>query len=620
MKSVINMTSAISFLLSAPCLPALLSYTLFPYLGRTLPSQAILDYICELKNIREKDYLGLRYQDHNKHRYWVDLSRPISHIAKQFKSDSLALRLRFRYYPAEPSHLREDVSRYQLFMQLQRDLLHGRLYCPQNQSAELAALILQAQLGDCNEAIHTGNYVSQYKLLLKQTPRIEEKIAEIHKSLSGKSTSAAELEFLEKASKLDTYGFDPYTVKDPKDPNHAVYIGVTHKGILIYQASQKVHHIPWSQLSKVDYVGKELYIYPTEAYVPPTINGTIDDGVNNKHKDRKSRLVLKYQCPSGTFAKHLWNHILSQQAFFNEQSALMIKPKFSKPRIPLLSRGSTFRFPSRRVLREIESTDIASDSELNTNGPAFVRFELPRQEPRKEQPWLIEQPAWLKQYHTLPNLKVNHNNNEVKVEQKSPVVEFTTITTTVSNSKSAPLDLQASPAPSSPVQDFPSTSSVHDDKTPSHDQTPTTATTMPDYKPWKNENVPEPDESLKANIQGDTLEVPSASVSQPLLESNAEENQVNGTASNVSKNGSLQLVEHTNNITQRSSAGQRCANVFFSTFLILLLLLAMSIALFERNDTSDWIENTAWLSHVRHSYYEPARHVLLDKYHTFFLR
>ncbi|KIH59095.1 FERM protein [Ancylostoma duodenale] len=80
---------------------------------RSQPAQSILDYICELKNIREKDYLGLRYQDHNKHRYWVDLSRPVSHIAKQFKSDSLALRLRFRYYPAEPSHLREDVSRRQ---------------------------------------------------------------------------------------------------------------------------------------------------------------------------------------------------------------------------------------------------------------------------------------------------------------------------------------------------------------------------------------------------------------------------------------------------------------------------------------------------------------------------
>ncbi|KAK6047444.1 FERM central domain protein [Cooperia oncophora] len=68
-------------------------------------------------------------------------------------------------------------------MQLQRDLLHGRLYCPQNQSAELAALILQAQLGDYDESVHVGNYVSQYKLLLKQTPRLEERIAEEHKLL-----------------------------------------------------------------------------------------------------------------------------------------------------------------------------------------------------------------------------------------------------------------------------------------------------------------------------------------------------------------------------------------------------------------------------------------------------
>ncbi|VDP08108.1 unnamed protein product [Heligmosomoides polygyrus] len=100
---------------------------------RSQTAQAILDYICEVKSIHEKDYLGLRYQDHNKHRvgvasalpffsicsfpslqYWVDLSRPISHIVKQFKSDSIALRLRFRYYPAEPSHLRENVSRFVL--------------------------------------------------------------------------------------------------------------------------------------------------------------------------------------------------------------------------------------------------------------------------------------------------------------------------------------------------------------------------------------------------------------------------------------------------------------------------------------------------------------------------
>ncbi|KAK6047445.1 hypothetical protein COOONC_15052 [Cooperia oncophora] len=51
----------------------------------------------------------------NEFKYWVDLSRPISHIVKQFKSDSLALRLRFRYYPAEPSHLERKCQQYREF-------------------------------------------------------------------------------------------------------------------------------------------------------------------------------------------------------------------------------------------------------------------------------------------------------------------------------------------------------------------------------------------------------------------------------------------------------------------------------------------------------------------------
>ncbi|PIO76973.1 FERM central domain protein [Teladorsagia circumcincta] len=453
-------------------------------------------------------------------------------------------------------------------MQLQRDLLHGRLYCPQNQSAELAALILQAQLGDYNESVHVDNYVSQYKLLLKQTPRLEERIAEIHKSLRGKSTSAAELEFLEKASRLDTYGFDPYTVKDPKDPSHAVYLGVSHKGILIYHANQKMHHIPWSYLSKVDYIGKEVYIYPMDAYVPPSCSGDFEDNHEKKHKDRKSRLVLKYHCPSGTFAKHLWNHILSQQAFFNEQSALMIKPKFSKPRIPLLSRGSTFRYPSRRVLREIENTDIASDSELAANGPAFVRFELPRQEPRKEQPWLNK-------YQTLPNMKLNHNNNEISKGDEIMDEKVATVISTPTVDAPA-TDLHAT---ASIAQSVPTPSSITDE-TMNRQSTVSVATTQDSAD--KHENVtsftvrlvkyersptasPDPDESKEDTVLRDRPGIPI--IGSP-SSSSSEERVVNRT----------------------------------------------------RSGDSNWMENTAWLSHVRHSYYEPVRHVILDKYHKYFVR
>uniref|UniRef100_A0A1I7XMV6 FERM domain-containing protein n=1 Tax=Heterorhabditis bacteriophora TaxID=37862 RepID=A0A1I7XMV6_HETBA len=602
---------------------------------RSQPAQMILDYICELKNIREKDYLGLRYQDHNKHRYWVDLSRPISHISKQFKSDSLALRLRFRYYPAEPSHLKESVTRYHLFMQLQRDLLHGRLYCPQTQSAELAALILQAQLGDYDELYHKDSYVSQYKLLLKQTPRLEEKIAEYHKLLRGKSTEVAELEFLEKASKLDTYGFDPYTVKDPKDPNCAVYFGVSYKGILIYHSNQKVHHISWAYLSKVDYIGKEMWVVPMEAYIPPTANGDLNESGGSEKMDRKSRTVLKYICPSGHFAKHLWTHILSQQAFFNEQSAIMIKPKFSKPRIPLLSRGSTFRYPSQRVLKEIESSDISVDGEARVNGPNFIRFELPRQEPRQEQPWLNK-------YNTLPNLKLNHscsNNDSIQKKlhgmdsnnSKGKTRNYLYAKTYFHHKLSVLTESQVTAVEFNPSQtvysdsQFASSFLESDDLINASDEHQSETVTSFTVRLVKYEHrqafsvryipfiMPEPkslnhSSALSENTPGVPL-----LTSTPIF-NREDKNIINGKV-HQNGNGSVQTSPTILSVTSKSKG--RMANIFFSTFLVMLLLIALLIAVFERSSDSDWVEGLPWLSHIRHAYYEPVRHYTLNKYYKF---
>ena len=50
---------------------------------------------------------------------------------------------RTKFYPADPLKLQEEITRYQLFLQLRRDLLHGRLYCTQADAAQLAAYIVQ---------------------------------------------------------------------------------------------------------------------------------------------------------------------------------------------------------------------------------------------------------------------------------------------------------------------------------------------------------------------------------------------------------------------------------------------------------------------------------------------
>ncbi|VDN02433.1 unnamed protein product [Thelazia callipaeda] len=375
--------------------------TIFQEFKKSSNAQVVLDYVCEFLNIIEKDYFGLRYQDLSKHRiinsnifqYWMDLNKP---ICKQVRGPIATLRFRVRFYPSDIGVLKEEITRYMLFAQLQRDLLHGRLYCPQNEAAVLGALALQSVIGDYDAEDRPKDYVSKYKLLLKQTEKHEEKIAEAHKQFKGLTPAEAEMEFLKRASKLDTYGFDPFTVTNKQ--KQVMYIGVTHRGIFIYHVSRMV-----------DYIGKEIIITPVQSYVSPYSSSPED--VEGLTKQQKKKNALKFQCPSAMFAKHLWRHILSQQAFFTEKDAKHIKPKFSKPRIPLLTRGSTFHFPTLRVLHEIEA---GGGNKREGPQPRFTRYPLQHQAPR------LQSYTTDIKYNSLPNARVI---NRVVEDKESVIAE-----------------------------------------------------------------------------------------------------------------------------------------------------------------------------------------------------
>lgn len=52
---------------------------------------------------------------------------------------------RFKFYPSDPMLLKEEVSRYQLVLQLRRDILHGRLYSTLSDMGALASFIIQCK-------------------------------------------------------------------------------------------------------------------------------------------------------------------------------------------------------------------------------------------------------------------------------------------------------------------------------------------------------------------------------------------------------------------------------------------------------------------------------------------
>lgn len=68
------------------------------------------------------------------------------------------LRLKVKFYSSEPNTLREELTRYQFFLQLKQDLLEGRLECTDQVAVELSALALQCKLSNTFIKDHKNNF------------------------------------------------------------------------------------------------------------------------------------------------------------------------------------------------------------------------------------------------------------------------------------------------------------------------------------------------------------------------------------------------------------------------------------------------------------------------------
>ncbi|XP_020282363.1 FERM domain-containing protein 5 isoform X1 [Pseudomyrmex gracilis] len=275
----------------------------------------ILEYVCKQLNILEMDYFGLRYVDKERERHWLDLAKT---AIKQVKDmHEIVLCFRVKFYPPDPLRLKEEITRYQVYQQLKRDLLYGRLCCSPGEAALLVACIVQSELGDYDPEIHDGNYISEHKLLKTQTPTIEEKAMDIHQTqVKGFTPEQAENYFLRIASQLDTYAVDPHPVKDP-DKGTQLHLGINHSGILTFQDSRKIQQFRWSEVQKINFEGKMFIVHVT---------------INEDLRTKKKHLV-GYKCPTATNCRHVWRCAIEQMLFFT-------LPRASDA--PVVSGGSIF--------------------------------------------------------------------------------------------------------------------------------------------------------------------------------------------------------------------------------------------------------------------------------------
>uniref|UniRef100_A0A8D0EYK5 FERM domain containing 3 n=1 Tax=Strix occidentalis caurina TaxID=311401 RepID=A0A8D0EYK5_STROC len=294
-------------------------YQFFLFLQRETKGQFLIDHICNYYSLLEKDYFGIRYVDPEKQRHWLE---PNKSIFKQMKSHPpYTMCFRVKFYPHEPLKIKEELTRYLLYLQIKRDIFHGRLLCSFSDAAYLGACIVQAELGDYDPDEHPENYISDFKIFPKQSQKLEKKIAEMHKNeFRGQSPAVAEFNLLLKSYSLETYGVDPHPCKDSMATT--TFLGFTAAGFVLLQ----------------------------------TENSTF------------SLAVLSFHTSTPAACKHLWKCGVENQAFYKYAKSSQIKTMSSSK---VFFKGSRFRY-SGKVAKEV----VEASSKIQREPPEVHRTSI----------------------------------------------------------------------------------------------------------------------------------------------------------------------------------------------------------------------------------------------------
>uniref|UniRef100_A0AAX7SDH5 FERM domain-containing protein n=1 Tax=Astatotilapia calliptera TaxID=8154 RepID=A0AAX7SDH5_ASTCA len=299
--------------------------------------------------------------------------------------------LRVKFYPPDPASLKEEITRYLVFLQLKRDLYHGRLLCKTSDAAMLAAYILQAEIGDYDPGKHPEGYSSKFQFFPKHSEKLERRIADIHKTeLIGQKPEISERNFLQKAQMLETYGVDPHPCKDVS--GNPAFLAFTPFGFVVLQGNKRVHFLKWNEVTKLKFEGKTFHIYA------------------NQKEDKK--IILTYFAPTPEACKHLWKCGVENQAFYKLEKSSQVRTVSSSN---LFFKGSRFRYSGRvakevmeqsakikREPPEIHSVSVISDGHSRCTPLLWVRV----------RPGL---PAWL--------LSTYHHSVDSEVRSRCTVLE-----------------------------------------------------------------------------------------------------------------------------------------------------------------------------------------------------
>lgn len=278
---------------------------------KSTKGSVVLDHVFRHINLVEIDYFGLRYCDRSHQTYWLDPAKTLAEHKELINTGPpYTLYFGIKFYAEDPCKLKEEITRYQFFLQVKQDALQGRLPCPVNIAAQLGAYAIQAELGDHDPYKHTAGYVSEYRFVPDQKEELEEAIERIHKTLMGQAPSEAELNYLRTAKSLEMYGVDLHPVYGENKSEY--FLGLTPVGVVVYKNKKQVGKYFWPRITKVHFKETQFELR-----------------VLGKDCNETS---FFFEARSKTACKHLWKCSVEHHTFFRmpETESNSLSRKLSK--------------------------------------------------------------------------------------------------------------------------------------------------------------------------------------------------------------------------------------------------------------------------------------------------
>jgi len=297
-------------------------------------------------DIVEKDYFGLQFMDQKQVPHWLD---PTKKVKKQVKiGPPYTIHFRIKFYAPEPDVLHEELTRYQFFCQIKQDIQRGKLRPTLKQTIDLGAYAVQSELGDFDNTIHCGNYISEFRFLPDQTEEIERAIEKKHRLLAGMNPAECETNYLQIAKNLEFYGMDKHPVMGEDGKEYS--IGLTPHGIAVLRADSRLAFHYWKNITNITFKQQRFIMC-----------------ARTKETEAEE---YRYVLSSPQASKHLWKCAIEYHTFFR-----LIKPtQPPEDKGSLLKMGSRFRYSGRTLAQASKDDGVNARKSMMFKRTRSERF------------------------------------------------------------------------------------------------------------------------------------------------------------------------------------------------------------------------------------------------------